>query len=56
MYVINPPNTDLGDLTFDSDEKLINRWQIYCINNCINIEQWFDCSRIYEFNVIIIQV
>ena len=32
MYVINPRNANFDDLPFDNYERLINRWQLYCIN------------------------
>ena len=32
MYESNPQNSDFGDLTFYSDERLITRQQIYRIN------------------------
>ena len=31
MYENNYWNADFGDLTFDIDERLITRWQIYSV-------------------------
>ena len=32
MYAINPQHARFDDLTFDNDERLISRQQIYSIN------------------------
>ena len=33
IYESNPQNADFNDLMFDGDERLIDRRQLYCINN-----------------------
>ena len=35
MCVSNHQNADFDDLTFDGDQRLITRKQIYCINDDI---------------------